>query len=58
MKFLIYFLNRDISFDILFTCLKFSTHVDEGHWEGSVSQILYLGPSFYCMQSRKISFKK
>ena len=28
-------------------------HVDEGHLEGSVSQIFYLGPSFYFMQSRK-----
>ena len=33
--------------------LKFDMHVDEGHLEGSVSQIFYLGPSFYFMQSRK-----
>ena len=28
-------------------------HVDEGYIEGSVSQIIDLGPSFYFMQSRK-----
>ena len=32
-------------------------HVDEGHLEGSVSQMFYLGPSFYFMQSRKKSYK-
>ena len=33
-------------------------HVDEGYMEGSMSQIFYLGPSFYFMESRKKSFKK
>ena len=30
-------------------------HVYEGHLEGSVSQIFYLGPSFYFIQPRDIS---
>ena len=38
--------------------MKFEIHVHEGHSEGSVSQILYLGPSFYFMKSRKKCFKK
>ena len=38
--------------------LRFGTHEHEGHSEGSVSQIFYLGPSVYFMKSRKISFKK
>ena len=28
------------------------------HLEGTVSQILYIGPSFYSMKSRKINYKK
>ena len=32
-------------------------HVDECYLEGTMSQIFYLGPSFYFMQSRKKSFK-
>ena len=34
------------------------THVVEGHLEGNVSQIFYLGLSFYFMKSRKLSYKK
>ena len=56
--FFIYFLNKDFSLNISYICLKFVIHVDEGQMEGSVSQIFYLGPSFYAMQSRKTSFKK
>ena len=42
-----YFFNKDISLNIRSICLKFGIHVDEGHLEGSVSQIFYLGPSFF-----------
>ena len=45
--FFLHFLNKDISF---------KNH--DGHLEGSVSQILYLGPSFHFMKSRKKSFEK
>ena len=37
-------------------CLKFSIHVDEGQLEGSVSQIIYLGPGSKFMKSRKKKF--
>ena len=46
-------MNKDISFNISLMCLKFSIHVDVGRMEGSVSQILYLGPSFHFMKYRK-----
>ena len=32
---------------------KFGIPVVQGNLEGTVSQILYLGPSFYFMKSRK-----
>ena len=51
--FFIYFLNKDISFNIPSTFLISLIYVDEGHMEGSVSQIFDLGPSFYFMRSRK-----
>ena len=38
--------------------LKFLIYVDEGQMEGSVSQNLYLGPSFLFMKSRKKCFEK
>ena len=38
--------------------MKFEMHIHEYYSEGSLSQISYLGPSFYFMQSRKKSFKK
>ena len=58
LKFFIYFLNKDISFNISFICLKLSMYVDKGHSEGRVSQFFfYLGPSFYFIKSRKLSFK-
>ena len=37
---------------------KFWTCIVEGHSEGTVSQIVYLGPSFYFMKSRKLGCKK
>ena len=56
--FLKYFLNKDISFNILWKFMKFKIHVLDGHSEGTVSQIFDLGLRFYFMQSRKKSFKK
>ena len=38
--------------------MKIGTLVDEIHSEGTVSQIFYLGLSFYIMKSRKLSCKK
>ena len=37
---------------------KFGTCVVDYNSEGTVSQILYLGPRFYFMKSRKLSCKK
>ena len=37
---------------------KFETGLVEGHSEGTVSQIFYLGPSFYFMKCRKLGCKK
>ena len=34
---------------------KFGTHLVEGHLEGTMSQIFYLGLGFYFMMSRKLS---
>ena len=53
-----YFLNKHIFFDNPYKLLKFETKIHEGHLEGSVSQNSYLGPSFYCMQSRKKGLRK
>ena len=47
--FLYIFFNKDFSFNISLKSVKCSVHVDKGHLEGSVSQICYLGPSFYFM---------
>ena len=51
-------LNKGISFKIPERLMKFEIHVLEGHSEGRVSQIFYLGLRFYLMQSRKKSSKK
>ena len=53
LKFYTHIFNKNIFFNISLICLKFSTHVDKGHLEGSVSQNLDLGPTFYFMQSPK-----
>ena len=52
------FLNWIISviYEPKFT--KFDTHVVEGHLEGTVSQIFFLGPGFNFMTSRKLWWKK
>ena len=38
--------------------MKIGRLVVENHSEGTVSQILYLGPRFHLMKSRKLSCKK
>ena len=38
--------------------MKFGTCIVKAHSEGTVSQIFYLGPSFYLMISRKLCLKK
>ena len=43
------FLNKDISLTTLDITMKFSMTALHIHSEGSVSQIFYLGPSFYFM---------
>ena len=43
------FLNKDISVTTLDITMKFSMTVLHIHSEGSVSQTVYLGPSFYFM---------
>ena len=42
-------MNKYVSFSIPWKFLKFEIHVYEGHSEGSVSQIFYLGRSFNSM---------
>ena len=42
-------LNKDISVTTLDITMKFSMTFLHIHSEGSVSQIVYLGPSFYFM---------
>ena len=49
----IIFLNMDISITILDNAMKFCMALLHIHSEGSVSQILYLGLSFYFMLFRK-----
>ena len=43
------FFNKDISVTTLDITMKFSMTALHIHSEGSVSQIFYLGPSFYFM---------
>ena len=47
--------NKEISFKISLLSLTFLVPVDEGHLEGCVSQIFYLGPSFYFIRKRKLN---
>ena len=53
-----YFFNSDISLINNFPIIKFHMPIENTQIEGSVSQILYIGPSFYFMKSRKIVMKK
>ena len=56
--FFLYFLNKDISFNIPWRILKLEILINEGYMEGTVSQTFYLGPSFCLIKSRKLSLKK
>ena len=55
-NFLILILIISVIYGSEFT--KFGTHAVAGHFEGTVSQNLYLGPSFNFMKSRKLRGKK
>ena len=52
------FLNWNISVIIGAKLIKLCTLVVNAHWEGTVSQIFYLGLSLYFMKSGKFSCKK
>ena len=43
------YLNKDISITTLDITMKFSMTALQINCGGSMSQIFYLGPSFYCM---------
>ena len=58
LNFSTFFLNQDISLNIVLNRLKFGLPVDETHSEGTVSQIFYLGLSFHLVKSRKKYFQK
>ena len=51
------FMNKDISVTTLDIALKYSMTAPHIHSEGSVSQIFYLGPTFYSMWFRKKCFE-
>ena len=53
----IIFLNKDISITISDSAMKFSMALLQIHYEGSLSQISYLGLSFYFMLFRKYNFE-
>ena len=42
--------------DISLICLDFSILAAESHWKENMSQISYLGPSFYFIKYKKWSF--
>ena len=49
--FFLYFLSKDISVSIPCKFLKFGIYFHECHSEGSLSQNIYIGPTFYVMKS-------
>ena len=51
-----YFLNIDISVTIYITELKFSVWILKVLVEGSVSQFLFLGPSYHLMTKKTGNF--
>ena len=53
----VFFFNKDISVTTLDITMKFSMTALHIHSEGSVSQIFYLGPSFYFMLLCKKCFE-
>ena len=52
------FLNGIISVICEGKFTQVGTHVVEGHLEGTVSQIFYLGPRFNFMKSRELRWEK
>ena len=48
----------DISLSTTDPDMKFEMCIHQIYTQGSLSQIFHLGPSFYLMDSRKLSFKK
>ena len=51
--------NRELIISIFKTfCLRIVVLVVTSHSKGTVSQIVYLGPRFYFMKSRKSGCKK
>ena len=48
----------DISLNTKDTVLNFEMCIDHIYTQGSLSQNFYLGPSFYFIESRKLSLKK
>ena len=57
-NFLTFFFNWNISVINGANFIKFVTLVVGCHSEGTVSQIFYLGPSFYFMKSRNLCSQK
>ena len=55
--FFLCFLNIDISFNMSISFIKSYLLVIDTMLEGTVSQISYLGPSFYFMQSKQLYMK-
>ena len=58
MLFTSHFLNVNISVNIKHSDFKFSVSIFTIIREGTVSQIFYIGPSFYFMHCRKYYFEK
>ena len=52
----VYFLNMDISLNIYTLVITFYTGVLNIPLEGTMSQISYLGPSFYFMIKKRVTF--
>ena len=56
--FFLYLLNKNILVNIPCKFLKFGIHIHEYHSEGSLSQIVYLSPAFYFIETRIVFRKK
>ena len=54
----IYFLNKDISLNMILRCLKMAIHVHETHSEGRVSQNFDIGLSLNFIACKSGVFKK
>ena len=57
MSFFLTFLTSDISLNNLFLSLKLYRHGVKVWMDGPVSQILFIGPSFFSVQFRKKCLK-